>query len=128
MVPQQHETRVCFSVFQLQVSVEKSNVEYLDTFSVCSLYKLQESIAIPLLGTGNNGAPVDFVIELLCDAIDEFVGQQKTLLHLQSVCIVHPDKQVQKIIGNRIEKLKNCSPKRKLDKQGENKTKPKFDD
>jgi hypothetical protein len=37
------------------------------------------------------------------------------------------DKQVQKIIGNRIEKLKHCSPKRKLDKQGENKTKPKFD-
>ena len=86
-----------------------------------------ESIAIPLLGTGNNGAPIELVIDLLCEAIDEFVGQQKTLLHLQSVCIVHPDKQVQKNIGNRIEKLKNCSPKRKLDKQGENKTKPKFD-
>jgi hypothetical protein len=59
-----------------------------------------ESIAIPLLGTGNNGAPIEFVIDLLCEAIDEFVGQQKTLLHLQSVCIVHPDKQVQKNIFN----------------------------
>lgn len=86
-----------------------------------------ESIAIPLLGTGNNGVPIDFVIDLLCEAIDEFVGKQKTVLHLQSICIVHPDKQVQKLIRNRTEKLKNCSPKQKRNKQGENKTKPKLD-
>ena len=81
-----------------------------------------ESIAIPLLGTGKNGAPIYSVIDLLCDAIDEFVCKHKPHLHLQSVYIVHQDKQVQKVTGIRIQKLKNtCSQQQKLNKQGKKK-------
>ncbi|XP_060077694.1 uncharacterized protein LOC132557215 [Ylistrum balloti] len=63
------------------------------------------SMAIPLLGTGRNGASRDFVIDLLCTQIQKFSVNPADNPCVRMLYIVHPDRSVVKTIQSVITRL-----------------------
>ncbi|OPL33018.1 hypothetical protein AM593_00619, partial [Mytilus galloprovincialis] len=61
-----------------------------------------ESIALPVIGTGKGGAPIDFVIDLICASIEKFAMTKTSMYGLQTVMVVHPDKRVVHTIAQRV--------------------------
>ncbi|XP_052089354.1 uncharacterized protein LOC127726055 isoform X4 [Mytilus californianus] len=70
-----------------------------------------ESLGVPLIGTGKNGAPTDFVIDLVCESVNQLSPYKTSTKGLKTVIIVHPDKRVRQIIEERVKLLQNDAPK-----------------
>ncbi|VDI15052.1 uncharacterized protein LOC143054098 [Mytilus galloprovincialis] len=72
-----------------------------------------ESLGLPIIGTGKNGAPSDFVIDLICESVNQFSLSKTSTNGLKTVIIVHPDKRVRQILEERVTLLRNGAPKQK---------------
>ncbi|OWF50068.1 uncharacterized protein LOC110450921 isoform X2 [Mizuhopecten yessoensis] len=80
---------------------------------ICRLLKRVDcmgfrSMAIPLLGTGRNGAPTSFVIDLICNQILDFSQKSTDKIWLQTIYIVHPDRSTVKTIETVAKRLPFC--------------------
>ncbi|XP_071143215.1 uncharacterized protein [Mytilus edulis] len=67
-----------------------------------------ESIALPVIGTRKGGAPIDFVIDLICASIDTFATTKTSIKGLRTVMVVHPDKRVVDTIEHRVKSSRTC--------------------
>ncbi|XP_063407598.1 uncharacterized protein LOC134691199 isoform X2 [Mytilus trossulus] len=67
-----------------------------------------ESIALPVIGTRKGGAPIDFVIDLICASIDKFATTKTSIKGLRTVMIVHPDKRVVDTIEHSVKSSRTC--------------------
>ncbi|CAC5388139.1 DTX [Mytilus coruscus] len=65
-----------------------------------------ESIALPVIGTGKNGAPIDFVIDLICASIDKFATKKTSVNVLKTVMLVHPDRRIVQTIEQSVKHLR----------------------
>ncbi|XP_063407600.1 uncharacterized protein LOC134691201 [Mytilus trossulus] len=72
-----------------------------------------ESLGLPIIGTGKNGAPTDFVIDLICESVNQFSLSKTSTNGLKTVIIVHPDKRVRQMLEERVTFLRNGAPKQK---------------